>query len=59
MIVSWLGVWMSGKMVEWLSSFPYTYLFFQHEKVKLGLKKAKKMQEIRKNRRKNLLKKKI
>jgi len=59
MIINWLGVWLPGKMVEWLSSFPYIHLIFQHEKVKLRLKKAKKMQKIRKNRRKNLLKDKI
>lgn len=40
MIVNWLGVWLSGKMVEWLSSFPCIHLIFQNEKAHLWPQKS-------------------
>jgi hypothetical protein len=40
MIVNWLGVWLSGKMVEWLSSFPYIHLIFSVVKAHLVAQKS-------------------
>lgn len=39
MIVNLLGFWLSGKMVKWLSSFPYIHLIFSVVKSHLAAQK--------------------
>lgn len=40
MIVNWLGVWLYGKVVEWMSNFPYTHPVFSAVKAHLVTQKG-------------------